>query len=142
MRGLATFPFPDRFRQEHGISLAEHKELLRQNEWSDEEFQAGFQKGVAPRDGSKDLLKYEALVQRELAKGEVTTISLFFLVRVCVRVRIIYHLSLLTVSLVAYNQAMTRLCRPSPTHTSLQWQKPGIIATPMQVSGPTATSEN
>lgn len=67
----------NRFRQEHGISLAEHQGLLEQNDWTEEEFEAGFQKGVAPRDGSKDLLKYEALVQRELGKGEVSVSQQF-----------------------------------------------------------------
>lgn len=56
----------------HGISAKEHKELLKEYEWREEEFEAGFQKGVAPRDGSEHFLAYEALVRRELAKGEVS----------------------------------------------------------------------
>lgn len=56
----------------HGISLDEHRELVREHEWKEEEFEAGFQKGVIPRDGSKDFLTYEALVRRELAKGQVS----------------------------------------------------------------------
>lgn len=60
-----------RYRDMHGISLDEHKDLLRQRQWKEEEFEAGFQKGVAPRDGSKHFLKYEALLRRALAKGEV-----------------------------------------------------------------------
>lgn len=62
----------DRYRDLHGISHKEHKELLKEYEWREEEFEAGFQKGVAPRDGSKHFLAYEALVRRELAKGEVS----------------------------------------------------------------------
>lgn len=61
-----------RYRDMHGISPKEHKELLKEYEWREEEFEAGFQKGVAPRDGSKHFLAYEALVRRELAKGEVS----------------------------------------------------------------------
>lgn len=61
-----------RYRDIHGISAGEHKELLKEHEWREEEFDAGFQKGVAPRDGSKHFLAYEALVRRELAKGEVS----------------------------------------------------------------------
>lgn len=61
-----------RYRDMHGISPKEHKELLKEYEWREQEFEAGFQKGVAPRDGSKHFLAYEALVRRELAKGEVS----------------------------------------------------------------------
>lgn len=60
-----------RYRDVHHIASAEHEEILRQHHWSEEDFEAGFQEGVVPRDGSKDFLKYEALVQRELAKGQV-----------------------------------------------------------------------
>ena len=63
--------FLGRYRDMHGISPKEHKELLNEYEWREEEFEAGFQKGVAPRDGSEHFLAYEALVRRELAKGEV-----------------------------------------------------------------------
>lgn len=62
-----------RYRDVHHIASAEHEEILRQHHWSEEDFEAGFQEGVVPRDGSKDFLKYEALVQRELAKGQVST---------------------------------------------------------------------
>ncbi|CAB1116594.1 unnamed protein product [Ectocarpus sp. CCAP 1310/34] len=61
----------NRYRDMHGISPEEHQELLKEHEWREEEFEAGFQKGVAPRDGSKHFLKYEALLRRELAKGKV-----------------------------------------------------------------------
>ncbi|CAM9779309.1 unnamed protein product [Sphacelaria rigidula] len=61
----------ERYRTAHGIPLTEHKAFLKQFDWKEEEFEAGFQKGVAPRDGSKDFLKYEAMVRRELAKGEI-----------------------------------------------------------------------
>lgn len=62
----------DRYRDMHGISADEHQEVLRQHNWKEEEYEAGFQKGAPPRDGSKYFLKYEALVRRELAKGEVS----------------------------------------------------------------------
>lgn len=68
---VLVFLLLDRYRDIHGISSKEHKELLEEYEWGEEEFEAGFQKGVAPRDGSKHFLAYEALVRRELAKGEV-----------------------------------------------------------------------
>ncbi|CBN78395.1 conserved unknown protein [Ectocarpus siliculosus] len=60
-----------RYRDMHGISSEEHRELLKEHEWTKEEFEAGFQKGVTPRDGSKHFLNYEALLRRELAKGKV-----------------------------------------------------------------------
>lgn len=60
-----------RYRDLHSISYKEHEDLLSEHGWTEEEFEAGFQKSVPPRDGSKDFLKYEALVRRELANGEV-----------------------------------------------------------------------
>lgn len=56
----------------HGISPAEHLSLLEEYEWREDEFDAGFQNGVAPRDGSKHFLKYEDMVRQKLAKGQVT----------------------------------------------------------------------
>lgn len=76
----------------HGISTVEHKEILRERDWREEEFEAGFQKGVVPRDGSKDFLEYEALVRRELAKGEVSArqlLSSYFCCCTCVQ-RIVF----------------------------------------------------
>lgn len=64
-----------RYREEHRISMAEHKERLADQEWTEEEFEAGFQEGVAPEDLSEGFLKYEALLRNELAKGEVGEIS-------------------------------------------------------------------
>ncbi|CAM9748328.1 unnamed protein product [Scytosiphon promiscuus] len=60
-----------RYREGHGISLAEHFERLKENNWTHKEFEAGFQEGVAPKDMSENFLKYEALLRRELAKGEL-----------------------------------------------------------------------
>lgn len=60
-----------RYREGHGISMAEHFERLKENNWTHKEFQAGFREGVAPKDLSENFLKYEALLRRELAKGEV-----------------------------------------------------------------------
>lgn len=68
---LGIFFVPVRYRDLHSISYKEHKDLLSKYGWTEEEFEAGFQKSVPPRDGSKDFLKYEALVRRELANGEV-----------------------------------------------------------------------
>lgn len=48
--------------------------MLAERGWTEEEFEVGFQQGVAPRQGSQHFVKYEALVQRELAKGEVGAI--------------------------------------------------------------------
>lgn len=73
-----------RYRDMHGISPEEHQELLKEHDWREEEFEAGFQKGVAPRDGSKHFLKYEALLRRELEKGEVRNRPCDALVYVCV----------------------------------------------------------
>lgn len=72
--------------------MAMHCELLEQNDWTEEDFKAGFQKGVAPRDGSKDLLKYEALLKRELAKGEVRRKSSLLFRRVYLY-RVTYHIA-------------------------------------------------
>lgn len=60
-----------RYRETHGISMDEHRALLKQLDWEVEDFEAGFRKGVAHRDGSKKFLKHEALERQELAKGEV-----------------------------------------------------------------------
>ena len=60
-----------RYRDAHNIPYEDHKDLLREHGWTEEEFEAGFQKGVTPRGGSKDFLKYEELVRRKLANGEV-----------------------------------------------------------------------
>lgn len=59
--------------------MAEHLELLKENKWTHKEFEAGFQEGVAPKDMSENFLKYEALLRRELAKGEVCRRVLPFL---------------------------------------------------------------
>lgn len=57
----------DRYREGHGISFDEHLDRLKENKWSEEEFEAGFQMGVA----TKNFLEYEALLRKELAKGKV-----------------------------------------------------------------------
>ncbi|CAM9173472.1 unnamed protein product [Ectocarpus sp. 8 AP-2014] len=56
-----------RYREGHGISFDEHLDRLKDNKWSEEEFEAGFQMGVA----TKNFLEYEALLRKELAKGKV-----------------------------------------------------------------------
>ncbi|CAM9305592.1 unnamed protein product [Choristocarpus tenellus] len=60
-----------RYRLNHQISLAEHKVLVNEMGWRDDEFEAGFQGGKAPRDGSQHFLKYERVLSQELAKGDV-----------------------------------------------------------------------
>lgn len=55
----------------HRVSMDEHNTLLKGRGWTEEEFEAGFRQGVAPRQGSEHFIQYEALVRRELAKGEV-----------------------------------------------------------------------
>jgi len=42
-------------------------EWLKENGWNEDEFEAGFQMGVA----TKNFLKYEALLRKELGKGKV-----------------------------------------------------------------------
>ncbi|CAB1106867.1 unnamed protein product [Ectocarpus sp. CCAP 1310/34] len=59
-----------RYREDHGISMAEHFERLKETNWTHKEFQAGFREGVAPKDLLENFLKYEALLRNELAKGE------------------------------------------------------------------------
>lgn len=56
----------------HHISDDVHKSFLEEQGWTEEEYLAGFQRNKAPRDGSARFLEYEALVARELAKGEVS----------------------------------------------------------------------
>ncbi|CAM9562536.1 unnamed protein product [Pylaiella littoralis] len=60
-----------RYREGHRISLLEHLELLRENNWTHKEFEAGFQEGVAPKDMSENFLKYEELLRQELSKGKL-----------------------------------------------------------------------
>ncbi|CAM9853634.1 unnamed protein product, partial [Ectocarpus fasciculatus] len=60
-----------RYREGHRISMAEHFERLKENNWTHKEFQAGFREGVAPKDLSENFLKYEALLRQELSKGEL-----------------------------------------------------------------------
>lgn len=55
----------------HHISDDVHKGFLEEQGWTEEEFFIGFQQNKAPRDGSARFLEYEALVARELSKGEV-----------------------------------------------------------------------
>lgn len=55
----------------HHITEEVHKAFLEEQGWTEEEYLAGFQRNKAPRDGSARFLEYEALVARELAKGEV-----------------------------------------------------------------------
>ncbi|CAM9494534.1 unnamed protein product [Ectocarpus sp. 13 AM-2016] len=68
-----------RYRETHGVALEEHNFMLAERGWTEEEFDVGFQPGVAPRQGSQHFVKYEALVQRELAKGEVKPESKLYL---------------------------------------------------------------
>lgn len=56
-----------RYREGHAIGFDEHLERLKDNGWSTEEFEAGFQTGVV----TKNFLKYEDLLQKELKKGKV-----------------------------------------------------------------------
>lgn len=56
----------------HHISDEVHKGFLEEQGWTEEEYRAGFQQSKAPRDGSARFLEYEALVARELRKGEVS----------------------------------------------------------------------
>ncbi|CAM9748259.1 unnamed protein product [Scytosiphon promiscuus] len=56
-----------RYREGHNIAREEHLDRLKDNNWTEEEFEAGFQMGVA----TKNFLKYEELVRKELSKGEV-----------------------------------------------------------------------
>eukprot|EP00903_Cladosiphon_okamuranus_P019551 g17982.t1 len=60
-----------RYREMHNITDEVHKGFLEEQGWTEEEYLAGFQRNKAPRDGSARFLEYEALVARELAKGEV-----------------------------------------------------------------------
>ncbi|CAM9459564.1 unnamed protein product [Hapterophycus canaliculatus] len=61
-----------RYREMHNISDEVHKGFLAEQGWTEDEYYAGFQQSKAPRDGSARFLEYEALVARELAKGQVT----------------------------------------------------------------------
>lgn len=61
-----------RYREMHHISDEVHKGFLEEQGWTQEEYRAGFQQSKAPRDGSARFLEYEALVARELRKGEVS----------------------------------------------------------------------
>ncbi|CAM9770905.1 unnamed protein product [Ectocarpus sp. 4 AP-2014] len=61
-----------RYRGMHRISVAEHRDRLKEHGWTEEEFEAGFQELAAPKDMSKEnFLKYEALLKSELDTGEV-----------------------------------------------------------------------
>lgn len=66
-----VMPINARYRNLHRVSMEEHNTLLKGRGWTEEEFEAGFRQGVAPRQGSEHFIQYEALVRRELAKGEV-----------------------------------------------------------------------
>lgn len=61
-----------RYRELHHITEDVHKAFLEEQGWTEDEYLAGFQRNKAPRDGSARFLEYEALVARELAKGEVS----------------------------------------------------------------------
>lgn len=58
--------------------MAEHEERLKEHNWTEEDFEAGFQEGSGPIDGFKDVsenfLAYQALVKDTLATGEVRTV--------------------------------------------------------------------
>ncbi|CAM9562606.1 unnamed protein product [Pylaiella littoralis] len=56
-----------RYREGHDIPYDEHLEWLQENGWTEEEFEAGFQLGVA----TENFLKYEELLRDELVKGKV-----------------------------------------------------------------------
>ncbi|CAM9748116.1 unnamed protein product [Scytosiphon promiscuus] len=60
-----------RYRDMHHINNAVHRAFLKEQGWTEDEFLAGFQQSKAPRDGSARFLEYEAMVARELAKGQV-----------------------------------------------------------------------
>ncbi len=53
-----------RYREIHAISLEEHNDLLASQGWDEGEFEAGIHR-------AKFFQQYAALVERELAKGEV-----------------------------------------------------------------------
>lgn len=55
------------YREMHAIPDEEHRSLLFEQGWKEEEFEAGFQKDIA----SSHFQQYAALVKKELAKGEV-----------------------------------------------------------------------
>lgn len=57
----------NRYREGHGIPYEEHLEWLKEHNWTEAEFDAGFQLGVA----TKNFLKYEELLRDELGKGKV-----------------------------------------------------------------------
>ena len=59
----------------HHISEELHNSFLIEQGWTQDEFRAGFRNTEAPRDGSKRFLEYEALVARELGKGQVCVIK-------------------------------------------------------------------
>lgn len=61
-----------RYREMHNISEEVHDGFLQEQGWTKDEFQTGFRNTEAPRDGSKRFLEYEALVARELGKGNVS----------------------------------------------------------------------
>lgn len=64
----------DRYREVHHISSAEHEERLKEHNWTEDDFQAGFQEGVEVGPGvvSENFLKYQALVKDTLATGKVS----------------------------------------------------------------------
>lgn len=57
----------------HHISSAEHEERLKEHNWTEEDFEAGFQEEVGPEEMSENFLAYQALVKDTLATGEVST---------------------------------------------------------------------
>lgn len=51
----------------HAISLEEHNALLSEQGWKEEEFEVGFHQDIA----ASHIQQYAAMVENELAKGEV-----------------------------------------------------------------------
>lgn len=71
-----TTPLRNRYREVHHISSAEHEERLKEHNWTEDDFEAGFQEKahVGPEDApvSEKFLAYQALVKDTLATGEVS----------------------------------------------------------------------
>lgn len=63
----------NRYREVHHISSSEHEERLKEHNWTEEDFEAGFQEAVGPEEMSENFLAYQALVKDTLATGEVRT---------------------------------------------------------------------
>lgn len=73
----STAPHPPRhrYRDLHRISSAEHQERLKEHNWTQEDFLAGFQEEVSREqvnEVSEKFLKYQAMVKETLATGEVS----------------------------------------------------------------------